>query len=61
VEALKAYWATSSQVEKAEKMAIAKKQVKNMSGVGRKGKAGKEALLVSYGIGCFHTTVCPNM
>jgi hypothetical protein len=45
---LKKYWATENQVAKAARMATARKQVKNFSSVDRKGKAGKEAVLVSY-------------
>jgi hypothetical protein len=46
-ERLRDYWGSSFQREKAEKMTIARKQVKNVGNVGRKGKDGKEADLVS--------------
>jgi hypothetical protein len=45
---LRDYWGSSFQREKAEKMTIARKQVKNVGNVGRKGKDGKEADLVSH-------------
>jgi hypothetical protein len=44
---LKEYWAGDGQVQKAAQMAVARKQVKNVSSVGRKGKAGLEAELVN--------------
>jgi hypothetical protein len=44
---LKEYWATDGQVQKAAKMANSRKQVKNVSSTGRKGKAGVDAQLVS--------------
>lgn len=44
---LKAYWRTELQQAKAAKMATARAHVKNYSSTGRKGKAGKEAALVS--------------
>ena len=44
------YWGTEKQVKKAETMSLARKLVKNFSSVGRKGRAGKEAALVSFGI-----------
>jgi hypothetical protein len=49
-ERLITYWGTEKQVKKAESMSLARKQVKNFSSVGRKGRAGKEATLVSSGI-----------
>jgi hypothetical protein len=45
-ESLKAYWMTDLQQEKVAKMANARKQVKNYSSVGRKGRDGLEAQLV---------------
>jgi hypothetical protein len=48
-EALKSYWGTSSQLEKADQMANARKHIKNMSSVWWKWKAGKEAMLVRDG------------
>ena len=44
------YWSAPETEQKAQMMAKARNQVKNMSNVGRTGKAGKEAVLVS----------CPN-
>jgi hypothetical protein len=44
---LQEYWGSNLQREKAEKMTIARKQVKNIGNVGRKGKDGKEAAVVS--------------
>jgi hypothetical protein len=48
---LQDYWGSSLQREKAKKMAIARKQVKNIGNVGQKGKDGKEAELVSSSFG----------
>jgi hypothetical protein len=45
-ENLQAYWEDTLQVEKASKMANARRQVRNASHVGRKGKGGREAELV---------------
>jgi hypothetical protein len=44
---LKAYWTSDLQQEKAAKMATARRQVKNYSSVGRKGRDRKEVQLVS--------------
>ena len=44
------YWKTDAQVLKAQQMAVARQSVKNYSQVGRKGKAGKEAAVVSIHI-----------
>ena len=44
------YWGTDKQVKKVETMSLASKNVKNFSSVGRKGRVGKEATLVSFGI-----------
>ena len=44
------YWGTEKQVKKAETMSLARRSVKNMSSVGRRGQAGKEAALVSFSI-----------
>ena len=44
---LKDYWNTDAQKLKAQKMAKARKSVKNYTLIGRKGKAGREALAVS--------------
>lgn len=41
------YWSRPETEAKAQRMANARKQVKRISTVGRAGKAGKEALLVS--------------
>ena len=41
------YWSAPETEQKAQLMAKARQQVKNMSNVGRTGKAGKEAQLVS--------------
>jgi hypothetical protein len=41
------YWGSTLQREKAERMTVARKLVKNSGNVGRKGKDGKEADLVS--------------
>ena len=49
---LQAYWGTDKQLKKAATMAHARRQVKNYSSVGRKGRAGKEASLVSVIIHC---------
>jgi hypothetical protein len=46
-ERLQEYWKSSLQREKAERMTIARKHVKNVGNVGWKGKDGKEADLVS--------------
>jgi hypothetical protein len=46
-ERLKAYWMTDLQQLKAVKMATARKHVKNYSSMGRKGRDGREAQLVS--------------
>lgn len=45
---LKSYWVNTSQVEKAEKMANARRQVRHASHVGRKGKGGRDAEVVSH-------------
>jgi hypothetical protein len=45
------YWGSNLQREKAEKMAITRRQVKNVGNVGRKGKDRKEADMVS--VCCF--------
>jgi coenzyme F420-reducing hydrogenase gamma subunit len=47
-ENLQTYWGNSSQVQKAEKMAIARRQVNNASHLGRKGKGGRDADLVRH-------------
>jgi hypothetical protein len=47
-ENLQTYWGNSSQVQKVEKMAIARRQVKNASHLGRKGKGGRDADLVRH-------------
>jgi hypothetical protein len=44
---LQEYWGSNLHREKVEKMAIARKQVKNVGNVGWMGKDGKEADLVS--------------
>jgi hypothetical protein len=44
---LQEYWGSNLQREKAEKMTITRKQVKNIENVGRKGKNEKEATVVS--------------
>jgi hypothetical protein len=44
---LQIYWGNSTQVEKAEKMANARKQVRSTFHVGRKGKGGRDADVVS--------------
>ena len=44
------YWGTEKQEKKAETMSLARRSVKNMSSVGRRGRAGKEAALVSLSI-----------
>jgi hypothetical protein len=44
---LKAYWRTDAQKEKAGKMAAARQGVKSGQLVGRRGKAGKDAEVVS--------------
>ena len=44
------YWDIEKQVKKAETMLLARSSVKNMSSVGRRGRAGKEAALVSFSI-----------
>ncbi len=41
------YWGTAKQVKKAATMAHARRQVKNFSSVGRRGKAGKESQMVT--------------
>ena len=46
-ERLQDYWGSNLQREKAEKMSIARQQVKNLGNVGRKGRDGKEAEVVS--------------
>ena len=47
-EKLQAYWNNTSQVEKAEKMAIARRQVRNASHLGRKGRGGRDADVVRH-------------
>jgi hypothetical protein len=47
------YWSKPETEEKAQRMANARKKVKNQSNVGRTGKAGKEAQLV--GVLCFYS------
>lgn len=47
---LVAYWKTDAQKEKSAKMAVARQSVKTLSAVGRKGKAGVEAELVSVSL-----------
>jgi hypothetical protein len=47
-ENLQTYWGNSSQVEKAEKMAIARRQIRNASHLDRKGKGGRDADLVRH-------------
>ena len=44
------YRGTEKQVKKAETMSLARRSVKNLSSVGRRGRAGKEAALVSSSI-----------
>ena len=44
------YWGTEKQVKKAKTMSLVRRSVKNMSSVGRRGRAGKEAALVSFSI-----------
>jgi hypothetical protein len=44
---LQDYWGSNLQRQKAEKMTIARQQVKNFGNVGRKGRDGKEAEVVS--------------
>jgi hypothetical protein len=46
-ERLKQYWGTEKQVLKSAKMVEARSKVKHVSVVGRKGKAGQEAVAVS--------------
>jgi hypothetical protein len=46
-ERLKQYWGTEKQLLKSAKMVEARSKVKHVSVVGRKGKAGQEALAVS--------------
>jgi hypothetical protein len=46
-ERLKQYWGTEKQVLKSAKMVDACSKVKHVSVVGRKGKAGQQALAVS--------------
>jgi hypothetical protein len=46
-ERLKQYWGTETQLLKSAKMVEARSKVKHVSVVGRKGKAGQEALAVS--------------
>jgi hypothetical protein len=46
-ERLKTYWSTKKQVLKSAKMQDARSKVKHVSVVGRKGKAGLEALAVN--------------
>lgn len=45
-----AYWKTDAQKEKSTKMSSARQGVKVLSALGRKGKAGIEAELVSYSV-----------
>ena len=47
-ERLKTYWSTEKQVLKAAKMQDVRSKVKHVSVVGRKGKAGLEALAVQF-------------
>jgi hypothetical protein len=47
-EKLQAYWNNTSQVEKAEKMAVARRQVRNASHLGRRGRGGRDADVVSH-------------
>jgi hypothetical protein len=47
-ERLKQYWCTEKQVLKSTKMVDARSKVKCVSVVGRKGKAGQRAFLVSF-------------
>jgi hypothetical protein len=54
-ERLKTYWSTEKQVLKAAKMQDARSNVKNISVVGRKGKAGLEALAVTLTTILFHS------
>jgi hypothetical protein len=49
-ERLKQYWGTEKQLLKSAKMVEARSKVKHVSVVGRKGKAGQEALAVSSSI-----------
>jgi hypothetical protein len=46
-ERLQEYWGSTLQREEAERMAIARKHVKNIRNIGQKEKDGKEADLVS--------------
>ena len=59
------YWSKPETEQKALRMSNARKAVKNQSTVGRAGKAGKEALLVSvelksrvHGFSHFHFRLC---
>lgn len=56
-EKLQGYWNNTSQVEKAEKMAIARRQVRHASHLGRKGKGGRDADVVRQ----LHLKAPPSM
>jgi hypothetical protein len=57
-ECLKEYWGTDNHVAKTAKMVSARKQVNFFSRVGRKGRVGKESMLVSALLNLLYLEVC---